>query len=233
MKKYELIDKDGHVAYTGLSLSELHQLADANSYMIIYTDGDQECVAVSGCCGPMYKVYTVVPVEEAAEDKTPASSSRFDAICAELSDLYSRKNQDYGNSFHKTFEEYGVTMAAIRLEDKLNRFKRLIKNEAAVEDESIVDTLKDLANYAIMTLMELPKNASKHHEVFQKDTTVRYNILGAIDGKIICERLSIDKIRYIADCGGWTIEYVNGEPRNIFLDWGLGKTLMYTVEVSS
>lgn len=76
-------------------------------------------------------------------------------ICQELNDIYYKKNQDYGDSFSKQFEEYGITSSAIRLDDKMSRFKNLIKNEAQVNDESIEDTLIDLANYAIMTVMEL------------------------------------------------------------------------------
>jgi len=76
-------------------------------------------------------------------------------ICKELNDLYRRKNADYGDSFGKSYGEYGVVMACIRLEDKLNRLKSLTKQKAQVEDESIVDTLRDLANYAIMTLVEM------------------------------------------------------------------------------
>ena len=76
-------------------------------------------------------------------------------VCESLNALYDRKNTDYGDSFSKSFQEYGLTMACIRLEDKLNRLKALTKNEAQVKDESITDTLMDLANYAIMTIMEL------------------------------------------------------------------------------
>jgi len=79
-------------------------------------------------------------------------------ICKELNELHKRKNQDYGDSFSKTFQEYGLTMTAIRIEDKLQRFKRLIKADAQVKDESIEDTLMDAANYAIMTLIELRLN---------------------------------------------------------------------------
>lgn len=47
-------------------------------------------------------------------------------------------------------------MPRIRLGDKFNRFKSLSKgNEWHVKDESIRDTLLDLANYAILTVMEL------------------------------------------------------------------------------
>jgi len=77
-------------------------------------------------------------------------------ICEELNKLYERKNHDYGDSFHQTFVEEGMAMARIRLGDKLNRFKTLTKGQSQqVTDESVRDTLLDLANYAIMTVMEM------------------------------------------------------------------------------
>lgn len=77
-------------------------------------------------------------------------------ICDELHGLYVKKNRDYGDSFHQSFEEEGMAMPRIRLSDKLNRFKTLTKSdEQNVKDESIRDTLMDLANYALMTVMEL------------------------------------------------------------------------------
>lgn len=84
---------------------------------------------------------------------------RHAAICKELTDLYERKNHDYGDAFHDTFLEEGFAMARIRLTDKLKRFKTLSKNsEGMVKDESIRDTLIDLANYAIMTVMEIDRD---------------------------------------------------------------------------
>ena len=80
---------------------------------------------------------------------------RHDGVCEELNALYEKKNADYGDSFSKTFAEYGMAVACIRLSDKLERLKRLTKAEAEVKDESIRDTLVDLANYAIMTIMEV------------------------------------------------------------------------------
>lgn len=78
-------------------------------------------------------------------------------ICAELNALYEKKNHDYGDSFHQSYLEEGMAMPRIRLGDKFNRFKTLTKGQncIAVKDESIRDTLLDLANYAIMTIMEL------------------------------------------------------------------------------
>lgn len=81
---------------------------------------------------------------------------RHAALCGELHALYERKNADYGDSFHKTWLEEGAAMARIRLSDKLNRFKSLTRGNAqSVHDESVRDTLIDLANYAIMTVAEL------------------------------------------------------------------------------
>ena len=76
-------------------------------------------------------------------------------LCDGLKELYKTKNHDYGDSFGKSYKDYGVIMAAIRLDDKLNRFKTLIKETAMVSDESIVDTLRDLANYSLMTIIEI------------------------------------------------------------------------------
>lgn len=77
-------------------------------------------------------------------------------ICEEINDLYARKNHDYGDRFHQTFVEEGMAMARIRLGDKFNRFKTLSRSgEQKVDDESIRDTLIDLANYAIMTVLEM------------------------------------------------------------------------------
>ena len=77
-------------------------------------------------------------------------------ICKEINNLYERKNHDYGDSFHQTFVEEGMAMARIRLGDKFSRFKTLSRSgEQKVNDESIRDTLIDLANYAIMTVLEM------------------------------------------------------------------------------
>ena len=82
-------------------------------------------------------------------------------VCEEINDLYTRKNHDYGDSFHQTFVEEGMAMARIRLGDKFSWFKTLSRGgEQKVNDESIRDTLIDLANYAIMTVVEM--EAAKH-----------------------------------------------------------------------
>lgn len=93
----------------------------------------------------------------------PPNVLRHRKICEELNRLYERKNHDYGDSFHQSYIEEGMAMARIRLGDKLNRFKTLsrlempFEEEQKVTDESIRDTLIDLANYVIMTVMEMDK----------------------------------------------------------------------------
>ena len=81
---------------------------------------------------------------------------RFREITENMADLYERKNKDYGDSFSNSLDEFGVIAGVVRLSDKMNRIKTLTKNgEQLVLDESIKDTLQDLANYSIMTLMWL------------------------------------------------------------------------------
>ena len=70
--------------------------------------------------------------------------------------LYVEKNTAYGNSVHDTYEKYGLTSFLVRMEDKLNRARTLTLNKDLDEnDEKIEDTLFDLANYAILAIMEL------------------------------------------------------------------------------
>ena len=85
----------------------------------------------------------------------------FRQIANGLTELYERKNADYGNSFSKTFEEFGLTSPVIRLSDKVERLKTLSKQEAKVKDESIQDTVMDIAVYAMLTLMELMNKDGK------------------------------------------------------------------------
>lgn len=77
-------------------------------------------------------------------------------ICNKLNTIYEQKNKAYGNSFSDTFNDLGIISAVTRISDKFNRLKTLAKNEYIPQgDESISDTLLDMANYCIMTYMEI------------------------------------------------------------------------------
>lgn len=77
-------------------------------------------------------------------------------ILNEMHDLYEKKNHDYGDSVHDTYIKYGLTSFLVRIEDKLNRIRTLDKNrdDIKITDEKIEDTLLDLANYAVIALVE-------------------------------------------------------------------------------
>lgn len=76
-------------------------------------------------------------------------------ILKQLETLLIKKNKDYNNSFDRTVDEYGYVVIAIRLEDKINRLNNLIKNNNEVKDESIEDTLLDIAGYSVLSLIYL------------------------------------------------------------------------------
>lgn len=79
---------------------------------------------------------------------------RHREICNQLNKIYEKKNHDYGDSFGNTYEKLGIISAVTRITDKYNRLCSLATKEAEVEDETIEDTLMDMANYCIMTLIE-------------------------------------------------------------------------------
>ena len=89
-------------------------------------------------------------------------------ICSRLTKTYRDKNSDYGNSFVKVREEFPNAIL-IRLSDKLNRLKTLYSGkEQMVQDESIIDTLLDLANYCIMEVIEIQMPIFDFEDEMQK-----------------------------------------------------------------
>ena len=87
---------------------------------------------------------------------------KFKDITEEMNALYERKNHDYGNSFSETYRKLGIVSAATRMLDKMNRIVSLVtKDQQKVNDESLRDTLIDIANYAVMTIMEIDKKKER------------------------------------------------------------------------
>lgn len=77
-----------------------------------------------------------------------------------LADVLNQKNLAYGDSFSKSLDEDGLLVLKIRLGDKFNRVSSLIKkNKLKENDESLEDTLLDMAGYSILGLKYL-----KEHE---------------------------------------------------------------------
>lgn len=88
---------------------------------------------------------------------------KANALANQMTDLYARKNRDYGNSFDKSMDKFGLVVAAIRIGDKVNRLQSLVakRGEAEVKDESLADTFMDLACYSIMTMLWLHDKKEK------------------------------------------------------------------------
>lgn len=85
------------------------------------------------------------------------TTSSFSSILKEMQELYIRKNHDYGNSFSETIQEFGFTPAIARINDKLKRVKQMVKGEQMQVNESMRDNLIDIANYCILTIIEIDK----------------------------------------------------------------------------
>lgn len=81
---------------------------------------------------------------------------RFKQLTGEMVALYARKNKDYGDSFTEMCREWGAMYPMSRMQEKLRRATQILRSgEAQVTEEKVTDTLLDLANYALMTIMEL------------------------------------------------------------------------------
>lgn len=88
---------------------------------------------------------------------------RHDEIMKSIHETYIQKNRAYGNSFDQSCEDFGVSAAMVRMSDKWNRLKTLTKNKDIPQgDESIKDTLLDLANYCVMTYMWLENDEKEN-----------------------------------------------------------------------
>lgn len=85
------------------------------------------------------------------------ATSPFSSILQEMQKLYEKKNHDYGNSFSETIQEFGFTPAIARINDKFKRVKQMVKGEQMQVSESMRDNLIDIANYCVLTIIEIDK----------------------------------------------------------------------------
>lgn len=86
----------------------------------------------------------------------------------DIKETFIAKNADYGSSFAKSVEKWGIIAAVVRMSDKWNRMEQLITKDGecgvpAVPTESLEDTLLDLATYALMTVAALHANKEKRY----------------------------------------------------------------------
>ena len=95
------------------------------------------------------------------------AEKRHQEICDYIHmDLYLPKNAAYGDSFHKLYSDLGIISAVTQISHKYNRLVNLAKDkntDTLAADESITDTLLDLANYCILTAMEIEREQNKEN----------------------------------------------------------------------
>ena len=88
--------------------------------------------------------------------------NHFKKYTDHLADILQAKNDAYGDSFTKSVDEDGLLVLKIRLGDKFNRISELIKNRKLKEnDESLEDTLLDMAGYSILGLKYLEEHKNE------------------------------------------------------------------------
>ena len=109
---------------------------------------------------------------------------QHESLLRQIHDTYIKKNHDYGDSFSRSFKKYGLVAAMVRMEDKWNRLDNMASGaEQKVADESIRDTLLDLAGYCIMTTMELDKQKNiENQKAFEEQVRNIYASGNAIAG---------------------------------------------------
>lgn len=92
---------------------------------------------------------------------------RFRNITEKMRETFLKKNHDYGNSFHETWNEFGdkgIITALTQISHKYHRLMNIGLGTKPLVDESIDDTLLDMANYCILTIMELEKARNNEKE---------------------------------------------------------------------
>lgn len=117
-------------------------------------------------------------------DKYDNKLPRFKSLVGDMVCTYIRKNKDYGNSFSSMCRQWGWSYPLIHLEEKLARVKSILidqQGKPSVTGERAEDSLLDLANYAIMTLLEI-KEEGKQSEGKQSEGKHRVYICGKITG---------------------------------------------------
>ena len=99
-------------------------------------------------------------IEKTLEDVS--NEKGYDAVLKEMKDTYERKNSDYGNSFEKTLNEFGLTPGIAQIHHKFERVKQLVKSPDAKVNESMRDSLLDMCNYIAMTVAWMDKEGKEN-----------------------------------------------------------------------
>lgn len=89
---------------------------------------------------------------------------QFTELTQKMIEVQSKKGRDYGeeNDGLRNLRRRGPVGVVMRMGDKLSRLESLVgKRNPDVEDESIEDTLIDLANYSLLLIILMRDEAKK------------------------------------------------------------------------
>lgn len=112
--------------------------------------------------------------KKAKELRAMTKDDKLKDLTNEILKIYREKNADYGDSFSKSYKEFGIIAPVVRMSDKMERIKQLSKGEdIKVKDESLHDTLIDIANYALMLAVEMDlEEEEKDREALWKENAI-------------------------------------------------------------
>ncbi len=104
------------------------------------------------------------------EKDYPMMCKSFKIITEEMFDLFKKKQADYGptnigmgNRTINTDEDVEKSMIGltVRMNDKIQRLMNLILDHKDPQNESVEDTLIDIANYSVMAQLVINKEWGK------------------------------------------------------------------------
>lgn len=117
--------------------------------------------------------------------KDIVSPELVDDVIVDINDIHNqqlalmaKKNKDYGNTLYEACNAIGDIYAYCRIFDKAKRFISLIKSgfNPEIKDDTLEDTIRDLANYCNMYLAwknrYKQENVKVKHVESNKDNTV-------------------------------------------------------------
>ncbi len=77
---------------------------------------------------------------------------KYDTIINDTRTIFINKNNDYGDAY----KDFGIIGLLARINEKIKRCLTITKTEIVYNnDEKLKDTLQDLINYSILTMIEL------------------------------------------------------------------------------
>ena len=151
----------------------------------IYEDNDSPIPYSEPWISPSITINGAIGSYEHADTSSPKELNKpmnrieeFRRLVNDMADLYEKKNQNYGNSFGKLYQDLGPVAGLVPLHNKLDRLTYLITHSDDDNHyESIEDTLIDLANYAVMNLVE------RHMQKSEESSVTSNGMIGKDNGR--------------------------------------------------